>query len=116
MKLGRNLRASGLAARRPVAGTARISMTRAGPLATGTSEGEVCLRTSKSGALQRQSTSAGRLDRPWLAATTNCRCPSRWEALSRPRNRRNLANIVSALSERLVEIRLAICPNIVNLQ
>ena len=38
---------------RPVAGTARIGMTRAGPLATGTSEGEVCLWTSKSGAFQR---------------------------------------------------------------
>jgi hypothetical protein len=59
------------------AATARIRMTRAVPLATGTSEGEVCLRTSKSGAFQRQSTSARGLDRPWLAATANCRCPSR---------------------------------------
>ncbi len=77
--VSRQMFADILIAHRPAAGATRTGMTSAGRQAPGTSEGEVCLGTSKSGAFQRRSASAGDLDRPWLAATANCRCPSPFE-------------------------------------
>src|SRR6476619_7422408 len=62
---------------------------------------KVCLDLAKSGRFTVPVLSTAGFNRPLLALSTICRCPSRSKERSWPRNRGNLANVGSNLDQRI---------------
>jgi hypothetical protein len=77
----------------PVAGTTCASMREQGDQTRQATTAKVCLDLAKSGRFTVPVLSIAGFNRPLLALSTICRCPSRSKERSWPRNRGNLANV-----------------------